>query len=263
MSCIIIFNMQHFISDCFGVHLVGFVIIVVGVTGAVVGMLYGKATKVVPRIVLVLLASVFSSGLVVFFLVWERVPSYAFIFCFAVLWGGSESIWNTYAASRFVLIAYKYVCDLQYYYTPAGLPGVLGLDGAPAGSVFSSFNTGGYAVGFLLGAVLTVKAQLWFVLSVIILAALCGLILEFMLHRKVLNVKEGHGTHADCNSGSPQNQAAGFNALFAVYRNRRASTQSMIGEDNKSQDLCSSSVAAIAEPCFVEKEGEIIFMTPM
>ena len=99
--------MQYFISDCFGVHLVGFVIIVLGVTGAVVGMLYGKAIKVVPRFILVLLASVFSSGLVVFLLVWERVPSYAFIFSFAILWGGSESIWNTYAASKFVLIAYK------------------------------------------------------------------------------------------------------------------------------------------------------------
>ena len=138
--------------------------------------------------------------------------------------------------------------------------------------MYSLFNSCGHTMGFLIGAVLTVKAQLWFLLSVIILAALCDLVLEFMLHRKVLNVNEGHGTHADCNSGPPQNQLAGVNALFAMYRNRRPSALWIREDNTESQDVCrsrssvpfsSSRMAGsttIVQPCFIEEEE--ISITP-
>ena len=74
-------------------------IIVLGLTSAVMSALVGKLVKYIPRFIFVITAGLINSGLMVFLLLWERTPNYVLIFLFPVGWGLADAIWNTISSS--------------------------------------------------------------------------------------------------------------------------------------------------------------------
>ena len=91
---------QLFISDCFGVYLVGFTLILFGFCSAATSMAYSKVVKYMPLLAITLFAASLNIGVIIFLLVWERVPSYGVIFSFAIVWGMADAIWNTVPPSK-------------------------------------------------------------------------------------------------------------------------------------------------------------------
>ena len=92
--------MQIYISDSFGIYLVGFAIILFGISSAVVSIAYSKLVKHIPIFAFALFGAFLSIGVILFLLIWERVPSYAVIFSFAVVWGVTDAVWNTVSLSK-------------------------------------------------------------------------------------------------------------------------------------------------------------------
>lgn len=75
---------------------------VYGLTATVSGYLTGKVyLAYLPRYLVAILTSLMTLALVTFLLVWEREPSFVFIFVFISLWGISDGHWNTFASSKF------------------------------------------------------------------------------------------------------------------------------------------------------------------
>ena len=129
-----------------------------------------------------------------------------------------------------------------------------------ASSIYSTVVLCGFSVGYLLATVLSLKAQLSAILSVVILATVADLIIEFRyitnrktgcFHDKDLQANQTTQTnHANSSTTSPKSTAAGVNKLFAVLENRRPSSQLMISEEDKRSEMCSSAVkdSETAEP---------------
>jgi len=73
-----------------------------GLTSTVSSFLTGKIyLAYLPRYVIAILTSLMTLGLLTFLLVWEREPSYVFIFVFISLWGIVDGQWNTFCPSKF------------------------------------------------------------------------------------------------------------------------------------------------------------------
>ena len=97
---IFFFFFQAFIAQCFGTYQVGFTLIALGLSSAFMSVIYGKLAKYIPRLFIFLFGSMLDIGLLAFILAWTPVPSYVFIFLFAVLWGAGGGVWNTMTASE-------------------------------------------------------------------------------------------------------------------------------------------------------------------
>ena len=82
-------------SDCIGVHWIGFVDAAFAVTTASVSLAAGKLAKIVPTYALIVAAVVIQGGVVFFLLFWERNPSYVIVFAVAGAWGLGDGIWST------------------------------------------------------------------------------------------------------------------------------------------------------------------------
>lgn len=79
-----------------GVHYVGYVLMVFGVTSAVFSLLVGLAAHHIPRDTVVGIGAVLHLGLIVFLIVWQPdVTLVAVFFTIAGLWGICDAIWLT------------------------------------------------------------------------------------------------------------------------------------------------------------------------
>lgn len=94
------FSLQAFIAKCFGTYQVGFTLIALGLSSGFTSALYGKLAKFIPRLFIFLFGGLLNIGLLVFLVLWVPVPSYVFIFLFAVLWGAADGVWNTMTTSE-------------------------------------------------------------------------------------------------------------------------------------------------------------------
>ena len=94
------YNAQVYISQCFGTYQVGFTLIVLGVSSAVMSIIYSRLLKYLPRFLIVLFGVALSVSTLLFMLLWERVPSYYAIFAIAVGWGAADAVWTTMPTSR-------------------------------------------------------------------------------------------------------------------------------------------------------------------
>ena len=72
---------------------------VLGLSNALTSGVVGKIVKYVPRLVIVLIATSINVGLIMFLLLWERIPSYLMAFLFAIGWGFTGGVWNTLSSS--------------------------------------------------------------------------------------------------------------------------------------------------------------------
>ena len=91
---------QVFISECVGVHFVGFSLLVLGVASATISFFYGRIVKYIPRIFIGTLAFLINLFFLLFLQFWSREPSFPLIFLFAIGWGISDGIWNTVGSSK-------------------------------------------------------------------------------------------------------------------------------------------------------------------
>ena len=74
-----------------------------GFIAAVSGFLTGKIyLAYLPRYLVGIVTCLMTVALLIFLLIWEREPSYVFIFVFISLWGVTDGQWNTFAPSKFV-----------------------------------------------------------------------------------------------------------------------------------------------------------------
>ncbi len=96
---------QVYIAECFGTYQIGFTLICLGVTSAVMSYVYGKLVKFVPRYSIVLFASFLNVALIVTLLLWSREPSYPLIFTFAVGWGAADAVWHAITSGILMQLA--------------------------------------------------------------------------------------------------------------------------------------------------------------
>ena len=94
--------------------------IVFGVSCSAMSIAYGKVVKVVHRFIILLFGGALVIGVIIFIGTWDRVPSYAFIFTFAVVWGIANAIWITTATSKSRVICILYM--RRYMYSGINLP---------------------------------------------------------------------------------------------------------------------------------------------
>ena len=90
---------QVYISQCFGTYQVGFTLIALGVSSAIMSIICSRLLKYIPRFAIMLFGIALSGSMLLFMLFWERVPSYAVIFTIAVGWGTADAVWNTMPTS--------------------------------------------------------------------------------------------------------------------------------------------------------------------
>ena len=88
-------------SDCIGVHWIGFVDATFALMTASVSLAAGKLVKVVPTYILIVAAVVVHGGVVFFLLFWERSPSFVIVFAMAGAWGLGDGIWNTQVIGKY------------------------------------------------------------------------------------------------------------------------------------------------------------------
>lgn len=98
--CVVCVPLQALVANCFGTFQVGFTLIPLGISSAIMSVLYGKMVKYVPMLCIFFFGGVLNVALLVFLLLWSPVPSYPAIFSFAVLWGAADGVWNTMTASE-------------------------------------------------------------------------------------------------------------------------------------------------------------------
>ena len=74
-----------------------------GLIASVSAFLTGKVyLAYLPRYLVAIPTCLMTSALLTFLIVWDREPSYVFIFVFISLWGVNDGQWNTFAPSKFV-----------------------------------------------------------------------------------------------------------------------------------------------------------------
>lgn len=98
--------LQVFVARCFGAYQVGFTIVVLGMTSAIMSVVYGKIAKHLPMVCLFFFGGITNIAVLIFLLLWSPVPSYLVIFLFAVFWGIADGVWNTMTASEYINITW-------------------------------------------------------------------------------------------------------------------------------------------------------------
>ena len=126
--------LQDYISDCLGVSLVGFVLIIFGAASAIMSGVIGRLIKFVPHFVFIVVAGLMSAGLLVFLLLWNPVPSYTMVFSFALIWGMTDAVWDTLSSGTPVVFG-VYEKRMACWQCFGGAPVVFGIwhagEGAP------------------------------------------------------------------------------------------------------------------------------------
>ena len=89
-------------SSCIGVQWVGLGQMTFGIFSAFTAVLNGRLVKIVPQYIMVYITILINIGLIVFFLIWERRPSFPAVFLGLTVWGMCDGIWNSVPNSKFL-----------------------------------------------------------------------------------------------------------------------------------------------------------------
>ena len=139
-----------------------------GLASAVGSISSGLIVKWIPEHFIILIGYINNISLTLFLLFWERIPTFAVVFVFPIVWGLSDGLWNTLIPGRYPLLLY------HHSHTPAatGIVGVLFTDRLEAGfSVMRSFLAAGFLVGFFTArSEVCTSYQLWGYFTMILLA---------------------------------------------------------------------------------------------
>ena len=74
-----------------------------GLVASVSAFLTGKVYLAhLPRYLVAIATCLMTIAFLTFLILWERQPSYVFIFVFISLWGVGDGQWNTFAPSKFL-----------------------------------------------------------------------------------------------------------------------------------------------------------------
>ncbi|XP_065830642.1 protein unc-93 homolog A-like isoform X2 [Oscarella lobularis] len=92
---------KYFITDCLGITLIGYVIIVYGIVDAVTSFLCGRLAKHVGRLPIILSGATLNLALILFLLFWSRSPNRAILFSVAALWGIVDAVSNTQTVAMY------------------------------------------------------------------------------------------------------------------------------------------------------------------
>eukprot|EP00731_Ephydatia_muelleri_P023228 Em0015g811a len=150
---------KEYVTDCLGLSQVGFVLMVLGLSNALTSGVVGIIVKYVPRLVIVLIATSINVGLIMFLLLWERIPSYLMAFLFAIGWGFTGGVWNTLSSS-FVGILYP-------------------TESEPAYSVARMWQAFGLTVGFVMSYFDSQAAFLYLLLGLLLITTGLYMVVEF------------------------------------------------------------------------------------
>lgn len=93
-------TLQHFVTECLGIGVVGLVLIVWGFFASASSGVVGKLATKVPRIFVMLAGFVGDAAVILFLIFWERVPSYIIVFVVSVVFGVADGVWNTIPTSE-------------------------------------------------------------------------------------------------------------------------------------------------------------------
>ena len=97
----IIFNhAQVYVSDCIGVHWIGFTQMAFGLGAALTAFTAGRLVKYIPQYFIVYIFIAINLGIVIFLILWDREPSYVASFLILFGWGTCEGIWNSIPPSE-------------------------------------------------------------------------------------------------------------------------------------------------------------------
>lgn len=112
-------------TECFGVWLVGPTQIVWGLGISISSVVVGRLATKIPRTLIVMVGALGDAATILFLLFWERVPSYAAVFVFSIVFGIGLGVWNTVPASkRSCLLHLRLHCachtECAIGYTPVG-----------------------------------------------------------------------------------------------------------------------------------------------
>ncbi|XP_065911643.1 protein unc-93 homolog A-like isoform X2 [Dysidea avara] len=89
---------KEYVSACFGVHMVGYTTMVYALFTAISSFLTGKIyLAYFPRYVVAIFTTLITLSLAIFLVIWERQPSYVFVFTFIAVWGIVAGQWITLA----------------------------------------------------------------------------------------------------------------------------------------------------------------------
>ena len=91
---------QHFISDCLGVGVVGLAVIAWGITSCTFSLAIGKISYYTSRTVVAIATALLHAGMILFMLFWEREASYVMVFLTSLGWGIVDGVWMTLPASK-------------------------------------------------------------------------------------------------------------------------------------------------------------------
>lgn len=93
--------MQHFITECVGVGVVGFAVVTWGLGMAFSSLVFGKLSiSTTCTLLTAVLITVVQGGVLVFLLSWERQPSYVVVFLASIGWGVADGMWLTFATGE-------------------------------------------------------------------------------------------------------------------------------------------------------------------
>lgn len=91
--------LQLYVSECIGVHWVGFCLIPFGLGSAVSATLEGRLLKCIPQFVVVYPISAVNVGLLLILLFWDKEPTYYVPFLYLFAFGICEGTWQLISAS--------------------------------------------------------------------------------------------------------------------------------------------------------------------
>ena len=95
-----IYTFQTYISECIGVHMVGYATMVYALSATTSCFLTGKIyLSCSPRYVVAIITTILKLSLSIFLVVWEKQPSHLFVFVFIALWGTTDGQYITFASS--------------------------------------------------------------------------------------------------------------------------------------------------------------------
>jgi len=81
--------------------MVGYIAMVYAIFSGISSFLTGKIYLAhLPRYVVTIITTLITLSLLMFLIIWERRPSYVFVFAFIALWGIVMGQWITVAASK-------------------------------------------------------------------------------------------------------------------------------------------------------------------
>ena len=98
MHTYIIFSSQVYVSDCIGVHWVGFSIAVYGIGSTLMAFTVGRLVKCFPQYCVVYPLVAINLGIVIFLLLWDRQPSYFASLLIIFGLGLCEGTWDSTAS---------------------------------------------------------------------------------------------------------------------------------------------------------------------